>query len=293
MTGLIPLTEDIRDKKYRFTRRYGATALSNIPLEFDTDAGLTDPDQNQDNRPTECTAYSKTDMATDMTGKIYDPDYTYAMTLRVAGLPPETQGADLRMSFKSVIQYGLLEKKDAPDLSDKDQTFVADWKRWTAFVERALLNAQASYRWIYDDVYDHFDDIRSAMQTFFKAQGIKQPVDWGIPWFYTFATKDILTLADVKDLDLGSANWHDVNIKGWKQINGEPYLVIKYWEKGRRKYFSRDLVNYLYSIRGTAAGMYDPTGNRTWSLFGFIVEQFPQILNIPNILSLFWNASNP
>lgn len=290
-TGLIPLTEDPRDRKYRFTRMYGATALANIPDEFSTDPGLTDPDQMRDNRPTECTAYSKTDMATDMTGQVYEPDYTFAMTLREMNKPPETQGASLRDSFKAVIKWGLLLQSDAPDHSDKDQTYVADYVRWLPYVDRAQKNAQASYRWIYDDIYDHFDDIRSAIITFHRTQGLKQAVDFGIPWFSAFARKDVLRLRDIKGQDPNENMWHDVNIKGWKIINGEPYLVVKHWESGKRKYFSRDLVNYLGSVRGVGTAMFDPTGNRAWSLSGFIFEQFPFLLKVPGLIEKLWRAA--
>lgn len=289
MRGLKPLPSDPRDRKYRFTRRYGATALSNLPVEFSVDAGLTDPDQNRDGRPTECTAYSKTDLATDMTGKVYDPDYTYAMTLRVAGLPSDTEGADLRQSFKSVIAYGLLLKGDGPDLSHKSQAEAADYVRWLPYVERAQKNAQAAFRWIYDDIYDHFGDIQSGIYTFFTKTGLKQGVDWGIPWYPAFEQKDVVALADIEGQQPGS--WHDVNIKGWKLKQAEPHLIIKPWEGKRRLYFSRDLVNYLYSVQGTGAAMYDPTGNRTWSLFGYLIEAFPSLLEIPNILSTLWKVA--
>lgn len=256
------------------------------------------PDQNDDNAPTECTGYAQTDLATDEDGVIYSPDYTFAQTLRLTNSPPESQGADLRASLKSTIAYGLLPKAEAPfSAKEKGQTFVADWQRWLAYVDRAQKNAKPAFFTI-TGPYDAFDNIRSAL---WLNQASKQGISIGTPWYPEWSATGSDGIAPLSDFsrDPNSLPWHNWAVKGFTTIKGVPYFIGKSWagpkfgDKGFT-YFSRENINGVLAVRGTGAFTIAKTGNRLWSLFGILVENFPALLTyLPQLFKIAFPDSSP
>src|SRR3990167_5413029 len=127
--GARPTELDPRD--YSFVATFGALSPIALPDEYSVDAGLTMPDQNGDGNPYSCTGYTTTDLGTDQDNVIYSPEYTYMKTLFLQGLPPETNGSDIRPALKSSKVYGLLPRLNTPiDLLGKGEDFTAAQANW-------------------------------------------------------------------------------------------------------------------------------------------------------------------
>lgn len=151
------------------------------------------------------------------------------------------QGCQIRNSFKATRVYGV--KKELED--DVDATS----RRGGAYFN------------IYDDgTHDWFDGIRTQIQLNRRA------VSAGTPWFPTWAyinSTGIMPMPTVNEINLAKTNvnavsWHDFAIKGWKQIGGTPYLIVKSWQGPNYGdegwcYMSREVANEVFEIRGSAA----------------------------------------
>lgn len=294
-SGLQPLTPDKRDRRYRFARHFGAAKLSGLPDFYTCDAGLLMQDQNAMGLPTGCTAVTQTDLATDQDGVEYTPEYTFAQTLRLMGVPANWGGADLRKSLKSVIAYGLLERWISNVTAQEiGQEGAANWRIWLPYEEKAIPNAKSAYMDAKGGTYDAFDNIRS---TLWLNREKRMGVSIGTPWYPQWSqagTNGIVP--NVVDINLHSAStlgWHNWAIKGWKTINGTPYLIAKVWAPkhvGDRGwlYFDRDTINRVLAVEGTGAYTIAEEGNRFVFLLGTMLESFPQLLPyLPGLVKLF------
>lgn len=106
---------------------------------------------------------------------------------------------------------------------------------------------------------DPFDSIRIAI---LSALPEKRVVIMGTPFFPEFQTvPHVSTVGEVsslsilptpQDFSLSRATWHCWDVKGYKTINGVPYLLCKMWT-GSFFLMSRELCNSLFAIRGSVA----------------------------------------
>lgn len=102
---------------------------------------------------------------------------------------------------------------------------------------------------------DMFDAVRDA-----QASGgtEKRSVTLGTKWFPEFEQVGVTGLLPMPDFKGNTFTWHNWAIKGWKTINGQPYLVgvswqgDKYGDKGFH-YLSRPLFNQLMAVPGSVA----------------------------------------
>lgn len=231
--GLKPIQKDKRD--YSFTRTFGAT--TNFPTEFNTDARLTMPNQDEVNAqydppiapmPYGCTNYSQNELCIDEDDVLYRPDFTESKVHA-----NESGGADIRTSLGSICQDGV--QKQGEDAS------LAGIHKRTAY-----FNVEKSG--------DYFDSIRSAIYLNNRSVSI------GTPWFREWATPQEGVITDVFIYSGNPSDypWHNWKICGWKTIGGEPYLIGKTWQgpnygDAGLAYFSRATINNVMAIPGTAA----------------------------------------
>ncbi|MFN3658162.1 MAG: hypothetical protein ACK4UO_12975 [Pseudolabrys sp.] len=293
--GLQPLTPDKRDKRYFFHRNFGAAKLSGLPDYFSCDAGLTMPNQHEDNAPTECTAYTVADLGTDQDGVLYSPDYTFAQTLRLQGAKPNQQGADLRMGLKSAIAFGLLRKESAPfTAKEKGQEFIANWLVWPRALElEAIKNAKAAYYGCTTGPYDAFGNICSALWiNRDKKMGAAIGTPWLPEWSRVGPDGIIPPGAEISKHRAESLPWHAWKIAGWATFNGEPYLIGKTWQGPNVGdhgflYFDRDTINRVLAVEGTGAFTISEYGNRLVFLLGTMLESFPWLLRLlPSLVAI-------
>lgn len=225
--GTRPTPLDHRD--YSYHRTFGGLTPV-FPENFSADQRLTNPNQDADGLFQACTGYTQTDNQNDEDILIYDPAYTYSRTCYMEG-HDENTGCDVRTSLKSTQVYGY-NRKDAP---------VTDLP-----VDR---KGGAFYN-IYDDGgMDWFDSIRTAVLKEKKGASI------GSPWFVEWAVPQngVLTSQFVYDGNPYHYSWHNWAIKGWKTVDGVPYLLGKSWQGRGFDLLSREAINKVMEIRGSVA----------------------------------------
>lgn len=256
--GTRPAELDPRD--YSFHQTFGSVVSILLPSEYSVDNGVTMPDQIEEGNPYSCTAYTVTDLGTDQDGVIYSPEYTYMKTLFIQGLPPETNGSDMRPAMKTAKVYGLLPKMNMPiDLLGKGEDYTANISHWPVDLDKIsglLEHRKADYYNVYDDGgLDWLDSLRSAL---WLNKNDKRGICIGTPWVWSSAPAGFLTENFIYDGNPQSVAWHCWAIKGWTTIEGVPYLVGKPWQ-GKNYgangfvYVSRETINKVMKIRGSAA----------------------------------------
>ena len=283
----------VQDRKdYSYNRTFGVVTPEQLPDEFSVDAGLWMPNQNADGNPYSCTAYSVCDVGSDQDGLLYSPAYAYCKNLFMQGLPPETNGSDLRPALKQPKIYGLLPNEDVPEiLQGKGEDFTADQSNWPTGVDAIagkLEHRKGSYFNVYDDGgLDWYDAIKSAI---WMNRADKRGVILGTPWLWFSAPQGFLSPNFVYNGDPRSVSWHAWNIKGWTMIDGKQYLIGKPWqgkEYGANGwvYVSRETINKVMPIRGAIAfTLADATAadikSIQFGILGVIVDFIARLLRI-------------
>lgn len=199
--------------------------------EYDTDAGLTMPNQgtaNTDFTPTVppleygCTDYTTSEVATDL---LHPTNlYNAKNPLDVESITRANYygGGDVRQSLLAGVSLG-----------------------WYT----GIFNIHAYGQ-------DFFDAMRDAM-----ASGAteRRSVSIGTPWFSIFESVDSNGILSMPwSWSTQGLPWHNYKICGWTTRNGQVYLKAKTWQgptygdKGY-VYMSRQLVNSLMAIKYTAA----------------------------------------
>lgn len=216
-------------RTYDFHRTFGAPTQI-VVNEFDLDPGFTMPNQNADGYPNGCTGYTQADCATDQDKIVYNPVYTYKMTLMMddqeVGEP-----CSVLTSLKSTTVYGLMRKDIVDD--------PALHRRAPYFIIRRLNGS-------------HFDGIVSAMWT--KLVSVSVATPWP-PSINNAGPDGIVTITDWP-LDFTSG--HNYKICGVKKIRGVDYLRVKSWQgenvgdKGWL-YFDKATIDRLLAYRGAGA----------------------------------------
>ncbi len=219
--GVRPVRPDNRDLSH--TATFGATTPSTFPDSFDTDNGISNPNQNADGRPNSCRAYTQSEICWDEDKQEYTVQFTDDKQCLIEGIPTGSPG-DIRVSLKSTIVYGVQEPSENSDM-------------------QAFQHRRGSYYQI-EKAPDYFDACRSAL--------IKSgSVSMATPWYDNFSNPDsngIVTLPTPNE----EYSYHNYKVCGWKTIAGTPYIKIKAWT-GRFYWFPREVINFLLDQTYTGA----------------------------------------
>lgn len=252
-----------------------------FPLEKNIDSGLTNENQGF---TTKCTAETVTDIITDEIKKVLSVDWQYAQTLRLADLPPNANGCDLKTAFSVPTAIGILYKTEEPiGTENKTQLYRNDWKNWPnfPFVED---RREGMYFFLYDSQLDWFDDVLNFINKNDRAVGV------GTPWYaeYEMVHRDgIMPKGSIQ------TTWHAWKVCGWKNINGEAHLICKSWQGPNYAdngfaYFSREEFNRIMNIRGSVAlvqGEADPEDIKT--------VQWGWLERLLGLLQELWSLKQP
>ena len=238
--GLYPIPFDKRDASYAGTfRGFGQAKVIPFSDNFTVDLKLDIPDQNTTGYFFSCTGHTQTNNLQDEMGVKLDPIFTYKKTCIMEGHEPD-QGCQIRPSLKSTRVYGVRKENDDPNIE-------------------VTLHKGGKYFNVYDDGgLPWFDAIRDAIRR------EKKGVSCGTPWFPTWntvASHGVLPMPTGLELETArkrpnSLLWHNYSCKGWKTINGKPYLRIKPW-LGKNYgddgwlYMSREVANEVFELRGS------------------------------------------
>jgi hypothetical protein len=228
--GTQPVRPDHRN--FSLNRTFGAVAQ--LPDSYLVDAGFGFPDQNADGLPYGCTGYAQSELCQDEDAAHYSPSYTYLKTRLMEGTAGQNVGCSITDSLKSTIVYGVQEPTENTDL-------------------QAGTHRRAQYFQVEAVGTDMFTAIQQAL---ILNEGEKRSVSCGTPWMREWETAPNGILHDF--VFTGNEPWHNWKICGWKQINGQPYLIGKSWQgtsygDGGWHYLSRDLCNKVFALSGTAA----------------------------------------
>lgn len=240
-------------------KSFGSAVPTTLPAEFNTDAGVDMPDQNQANnqfsppipaQPEGCTNYAQAEISTDLLeGKVV------------------RNPADLEAVTHANARGGI----------DIDTSLLAakSLKWFTGF-----------YQIKYSGILDAFDALRLAQYSAYPTE--KRSITWGTPWFPSWEAKangntftinpngsftvgaglgvpndGILPMPSDQELAMLRANpsvfpWHDSKLPGWKTINGILVYADKSWQ-GKNVgadgwlYLPREVINVVSAIPSVVA----------------------------------------
>ncbi len=228
-SGLRPIKHDHRDFDYFKSKKLGAV-ISSFPAAF-PDSYNTD-------------------------AKLWIPNQNAGSTLFTPPVPPMPYGctnytqsdlcADEDKKLYSPLLLENITHANANGGSDLRTSLNAATKNIPG--HPAYFNIRPS------GAIDWFDAIRLAM---ISASSENRSVSIGSPWFPEFTeAEDVVPMPS--SWSLSRASWHNYAIKGWKSINGQPFLIVKPWlgqgyADAGFSYFSRTLFNALMNISGSAA----------------------------------------
>lgn len=132
-------------------------------------------------------------------------------------IPQSQFGAEPREVLSEAVKNGLLPQGQTER--------VKDWKSYWSAISGPK---------------DYFDNVRSAMMV------SQSPVGVATYWYSEWLSPSILPVGKT------TLNGHMYSIEGWKQINGEPMLIVEAWV-GRKLYMSREVFNKAMSPYGMGA----------------------------------------
>lgn len=208
--GLIPLKKDKRD--ISFGAFFKFPKLEELPREYLGSEPLEIKNQGSDDS---CTGQASAAVSEDQEGVILSPYYTFAKGKMISG-DIEGFGLDLRDICKAAVKYGFLEKQDDPGDLPRDGALIDP-----TLDEKAAIHRKGSYLSVGGN-FDLFDAFRTVI---WAMRDEKRSIITGCTWknIWTYSSNGIIPKFD---LDKGAFG-HAFKIKGWKEINGEPYLIAQ------------------------------------------------------------------
>lgn len=232
-----------------FHTYFGGTVMVD---DFNLDARIWNPSQDEDNKPTECTAYHVADTFTDILRKQCVPGFTFGATTFAENIEPTTAGADPLAALQSAVIAGVLTS----DYNAQPQTEIMDanWSNWAQYQRTAALNTIAV------DVHsalgftDPFNSIISTMWTGQVAVALCTP--FYHEWLET--GPDGVMAMPKNVMDISNLAWHCWSAKGQETVDKKSYILGKAWvgsswAKNGMGLISQDVMNAVMLVPGTGA----------------------------------------
>ena len=229
------------------------------------------PNQLVDGDPQECVAITICDIVGNIDGRQYDPDFTYAMTLRLEGVTPTTAGSDPLVGMESAVGFGLLPIS-LEDFSSKTmgEQYVANWQNYSTEDQKAALQyVQNGIKTIGKD----FDGIANYLEKY--QAGVSMPMKW----YESFnnPTQGVLSFVSgansIHNVAVYDAGPQGLLIKPWL---GDNYGVGGYAWMPRTIFDQVVLTSYGF----------DPNAWRWISILGIIARRYPAFLSyLPAIIA--------
>jgi len=238
--GLRPLKKDSRD--FKLSAVLKLPPLEELPDEFELEP-LEIKNQLETDYCTQMAACGASEL---QEGIELSPEWAFAVSKMISG-DPEEFGQDLRTAIKVHTKFGVIEKGQAPyslEAGDEDSKmrYINNWPK--ELFDKALGHKKQSYFKL-DGQYDYFDDIRAFL---WMNRAKKQVPVIGVEWNWPLDMK-------VMETSFAPGGGHALYARGWKQINGEPHLIIQNsygpeaGDNGKH-YFSREIINQFVEKYG-------------------------------------------
>lgn len=207
--------------------------LEELPKEF-----ILEPLEIKNQQNTDfCSAFSTCAMSELQEGVLLEPSWSFAIGKMISG-DMEEFGQDIRVALKTHVKYGAIEKSITPySLENQSSEFLRDIRNWPNLEEKAVSHKKKTYFKVTGNL-DNFDNVRA---TIWKFREEKRAIGFGILWGWSSYK---IKIDDPKTSGVG----HMITAIGWKEIEGELYLIIQNsygtqaGENGKH-YFSRAVTN--------------------------------------------------
>lgn len=232
--GLLKLKKDSRDFSHH--KIFGSVALSDLPLEF----SIATPQINNQGTSDFCPGESTSEAAEDFYNETFSPEYSFAKIKEILG-NWQQPGADLRTAMKAGIKYGFCPQNLAPlNLASNGRDQCANPANWPLSCDLAAGPYKFGGFLAVDGPGDTFSNIQNALFT--QKMAVVAGSNWYADW-----EQDPGGIIP-KTYSILFSTLHATNFFGWKQINGQPYLMLQNSEGedvGDRGiyYFPRSVVN--------------------------------------------------
>jgi hypothetical protein len=94
-----------------------------------------------------CLACAASSHAEQIIGEPCEEAFTFAYAKKVSGEPLLKAGVSPRNLLRAAIKYGFLPKRLAPySLDNRDRNFLADWRNWEPYLDKAIKPFNSSFR---------------------------------------------------------------------------------------------------------------------------------------------------
>jgi|GEM_PF-4563202 len=253
------------------------------------------PNQTTDHDFTECVALSVADIAGNIDGRAYDPDFSYAFTLKLMGEQPTTAGSDPLAGMQSAVCFGLLPTAEETFTAlSVGELYVANFQNYTpAQCQNALQSVKKGVRNVLGNG-DDFDSIKAALEA---GNAVSMPMSWFSSFTAagfgnivtknpdgTYTTTGGGTPTGILPTPSGTVTSHNVAVYAVDKdnvtiaIDGVEYLQIKPWlgkgwGRGGYALINREICNTVCE----GAYVFDPNATRWISILGVLVTRFPTV----------------
>lgn len=269
--GLRKLKGDIRDFNLGAIQK--PIDVSGIP-----DFIVGEPIQKDQGNTDFCSAFATTSASELQEGVELNPFWQFAKTKEILGNWKEW-GADLRTACKSLVDYGSLEETQVQGLEiiNESRDIIANWQMWPGELDiYALTHKKQSYFAITKGAYSSiFEAIKAAL---WQNKDEKRIAIVGALWKGEWTDAENGIIPEVYG-DNGTG--HAFVFKGFKHINGVPYLVAHLSNgdigdtANHAFYFSESVVNREIGDYGIYMYVdFDPKiyEQKYWSLWQKIIN---------------------
>lgn len=220
------------------------------------------PNQLTDFDGSECVALTATDIAGNLLGTPFNSDFTYAATLYLQNVAPNTNGSDPRAGMYSAVAYGLLPQTDTTFTSRTvGELYAANFANYTP-TEKA--QAQKYFMNAAKPVALDWQSIVTKLQL-----GI--PVSLPMRWYWGSNPATVLT----QPLTGQPFTNHNVAIYDYADPRG---LTIKMWlgpNAGENGYCF--LPRPVFEASAFASYCFDQNASRLLQLISLSIVYFPNL----------------
>lgn len=235
-------------------------------MNLDTNKIFPDQLDPAANNAQECVSLAITDICSNIDGRLYSADFSYAMALHIKGAEPSTDGLDPYAAMLATVAYGLLPASSA-DFTARlmGELYIANWKNYAKDdVAEALKYARKGVTTLRS-----FDDVANYLVN--KKQGVVLAVRWHSNFLQTHPDGS-LPLPEGDAFSYHAVAVYDRTDKG---LMFKPWLGKNYGDGGYG-YMSRQVFDEIFDC----AYAFDPDANRKISLLWIVLYQLRFVLSI-------------
>ena len=229
------------------------------------------PNQLVDGDPTECAALTTTDIVGNILGILFDPDFTYASTLRLMGLPPNTSGLDPFATMQSAIYYGCLPvSQETFTALSNGELYIANWQNYSP------MERQVALRYTMNGVMTLGADFSAILNYLANNQWC---VSLPVKWYQNFMAAPQGLLTDPQ----GAYSNHNIEVVG---VDYRGYLIVKSWlGKGWGDNGYGYLSKEIFDLIAVNSFAFDPAGIRWLQILGLLLTRFPALVLTPQLIN--------